>query len=154
VSTATSYQVFWLPSGSGSQQVQNSSATSYTATVGASGTYEYVVLACNAGGCGPESAPVTETVVFPPASAPTLTVSQPSLYSDTVDFSWTSVATATAYQLEYSKDQSTWTQIVDINELSTTYAPGTGLFYFEVRACNAGGCGPWSAVKSLTVVDK
>ncbi|HTV84874.1 MAG TPA: hypothetical protein VME63_05690 [Dyella sp.] len=154
VATATNYAVYYIASSTDWVQEQDSAATSYTTTQSADGSYEYVVVACNGGGCGPTNNAVVETVLFPPATAPTLSVSQPSLYSDTVDFSWTSVATAATYQLEFSRDQSTWTQIEDTDTLSWTYAPGTGLFYFEVRACNASGCGPWSPIQSHTVVDK
>jgi YD repeat-containing protein len=154
VSTATSYTVQQQINGGAWTTVQSSASTSLAISGEGNGTYAYQVQACNAGGCGPWSSTGTVVVTLPPATAPTLTINQPSLYSDTVDFSWTSVATATAYQLEVSTDQTTWTQIVDLDELSTTYAPGTGTFYFEIRACNAGGCGPWSPIQSKAVVDK
>ena len=154
VATATNYAVYYIASSTNWVLEQDTAATSYTTTQSADGSYEYVVVACNGGGCGPTNNAVVETVLFPPATAPTLSVSQPSLYSDTIDLSWTSVATATSYWWQYSKDQTTWTRLEGLQLNSTTYAPGTGVFYFEVQACNASGCGPWSPVVEKTVVDK
>ncbi|RDS80033.1 hypothetical protein [Dyella psychrodurans] len=153
VATATAYIVYYDNNGTWTA-VQNSAATSYSTTQSANGSYSYVVYACNTGGCSPASAVATETVLFPPSGAPTLTVSQPSLYSDTVDLSWTSVATATSYWWQYSTNQTTWTRLMALQANSTTYAPGTGAFYFEVQACNASGCGPWSAVVEHVVIVK
>ena len=153
IATATSYLVSYGNNGTWTSP-QNSAATSYSTTQSADGSYSYAVYACNAGGCGPVSAVVVETVLFPPASAPTLSVSQPDLYSDTIDLSWTSVATATSYWWRYSKDQATWTRLMGLQLNSTTYAPGTGQFYFQVQACNASGCGPWSTTVAKVVFDK
>jgi hypothetical protein len=152
VATAT-YYILYYDNNSTWTAIQNSAATSYSTTQGANGSYSYVVYACNSGGCGPSSASVTETVLFPPATAPTLTVAQPSLYSDSLSFSWSSVATATSYQFEYSKNQTTWTVFMPIGNPPSSEL-GTGTFYFQAQACNASGCGPWSAVVEHIVIVK
>jgi hypothetical protein len=152
IATATSYLVSYGNNGTWTSP-QNSAATSYSTTQSANGSYSYAVYACNAGGCGPVSAVVVETVLFPPSGTTTLTVSQPSLYSDALDFSWSTVATATSYQFEYSKNETTWTAFMPIGN-PTSSELGTGIFYFRAQGCNSSGCGPWSAIVSHDVIVK
>jgi YD repeat-containing protein len=154
VSTATSYTLQQQVNGGAWSTVQSSAATSLAVSGEGSGTYGYQVQACNAGGCGPWSATSSVVVTLPPTTAPTLNVNRPNINSDTLDLSWTSVAGATYYWVQQSSNGTTYVEIIQTSALSTTTAPGSGTFYFEVQACNAGGCGPWSAAFKIEDVVK
>jgi hypothetical protein len=131
VPTATNYAVYYIASSTNWVQVQDG------------------------GGCAPTNTAVTETVVFPPTTAPTLNVNRPNINSDTLVATWSAVSGATYYTLDRSSNGTTYTEIFQENGVTTVNdAPGSGTFYYEVQACNAGGCGPWSAAFKIFDVVK
>ncbi len=75
-----------------------------------------------------------------------------------IDLAWSSVSTATSYDIEQSTDGGkTWSQPVNVT--TTTYQDGVGAstpltggatYYFQVRADNAGGDSPWCTAVSAT----
>jgi hypothetical protein len=151
VPTATSYAVYYIASSSNWVLEQNTAATSYSGSQGANGNYQYVVVACNGGGCGPTNASVWETVAFPPTTAPTLSVAIVSTpVPSSLDSSWTAVTNATSYTLQESKNGGAWSTVVSALPGTTyTVSPGSGTFAFQVQGCSAGGCGPWSATVTV-----
>ncbi|WP_368565103.1 RHS repeat-associated core domain-containing protein [Pseudoxanthomonas sp. UTMC 1351] len=67
--------------------------------------------------------------------------------------SWTAVSAATSYQLEERVNGGAWAQIHNAAATSKVVsgkAPGT--YEYRVRACNAAGCGNYSAIKAITLV--
>lgn len=150
--TATSYTL-QQRLGTGSWgTVYAGTATSSTRTVTASGSYTYQVQACNTGGCSTYKASSAVAVTIPPATAPALSVpATNSTGSYTV--SWGGVSGATSYTLQEQVNGGGWAT-VQANSATSWNASGktTGTYGYHVQACNAGGCGPWSGVSSISAV--
>ncbi|MCD9007782.1 hypothetical protein LDO31_16400 [Luteimonas sp. XNQY3] len=118
----------------------------------ASGTYDYRARACNAGGCGADSALSSTVITLAALGAPTLTA--PSSVSQDRRFtvSWTAISGATSYVLELNFNGGGYTQVYSgaATSASQTLSEMGGYLY-RVRACNASGCGPSSPEKPVTV---
>lgn len=160
-STTGSYTVSWTAvTGAnryilqeGGVAVINGAATSWTASGKANGTYTYQVKACNATGCGPLSAAssVTVNVPAPPASAPSLSVPASST-TGSYAVSWTSVANTSSYNLQERLNGGGWTTVQSAATTSwNASGRGNGSYGYQTQACNAVGCGPWSAVGTIAV---
>jgi hypothetical protein len=69
------------------------------------------------------------------------------------EFSWTSVASATSYQIQIATDSNFNNVIYSANVTTTNYTHTLelGNYYWRVRAKNANGNSPWSTVKPLTI---
>jgi hypothetical protein len=148
---ATSYELEESVSGAWTQ-IQESSALTRSFSGKETNTYGYRVKACNSLGCGPLSMVKSIQVTSPVPSAPTLTM---ATYYDHLNFTttWTSAATATSYRLEVSADLgATWSQIYSGPNLSfATSQPNLTNYGYRVKACNANGCGAYSAEKYVSV---
>ena len=149
-----SYSVDGISNGSWTQ-IYNGSGTSTNLSGKAAGFYTYRAKACNAAGCSGYSAAVrTEVrapVPLPPATAPSLTV--PAISSNgNYTVSWTTVATADRYELQESLNGGGWTLAYNGNATSAAFTGrADGNYAYQVRACNAGGCGPYSTTGTITV---
>jgi len=153
VSGATRYILQEQANGGGAVTVTNGSATSWGASGKANGTYAYQVKACNATGCGPLSAASSVTVNVPsaPTSAPSLTVPASST-TGSYSVTWTSVANTSSYTLQERLNGGSWTTVQSAAVLSwNPVGRANGSYGYQVQACNAVGCGPWSAVGTITV---
>lgn len=137
--------------GGGWTVVHNGAANSFGASRG-KGSYAYRVRACNFVGCSPHSGVVTVAVVLPPAAtslnvAEWLTTRRPP-YQVQCSAGWIAVADATEYQLESGGGGKR------LYTGPSTYVNSGGSAYcaneYRVRACNAGGCSPWSAERPVT----
>lgn len=150
-STATSYTLQQRLGTGGWTTAYSGGATSTTRTVTASGSYTFQVQACNASGCSAWKASSAVSVTVKPASAPTLTVpASSSTGSYTV--SWTTVTGATSYTLQEQTNGGGWTSIYTGSAASKAISSkANGTYGYHVEACNASGCGPWSAIKSISV---
>lgn len=150
--TGASYYILQEQTGSSWATFPNNSGLSTQISGKTNGTYGYHVKACNATGCGPWSAVGTVTVAIPtaPTSAPSLSVSGTSA-NGTYTVSWTSVPTASTYQLqEYAN--GVWTTIQNNTSLSWSVSGrGNGNYTYMVSACNAVGCGPVSNQGTMVV---
>jgi len=139
--------------GGGAITVANSTATSWSTSGRANGTYAYQVKACNSTGCGPLSAAssVTVNVPSPPTSAPSLTVPASSA-TGSYSVTWTSIANTSSYTLQERLNGGSWTTVQSAAVLSwNPVGRANGSYGYQVQACNAVGCGPWSAVGTITV---
>jgi len=146
--SATSYRLEESANGA-AWVAQTVTGTAFTYSGKASGAFAYRVTACNAGGCGPTSTSVSVQVTLPPGSAPTLSAPASAAFGN-YTVSWTSVGTATSYALEESAQGGAWVASYAGASTSNAYAGRpVGSYGYRVRACNAGGCGPYSA--SVTV---
>lgn len=118
----------------------------------AAGSYRYRAKGCNPTGCGPYSAESTVQVIYPPATAPSLSAPAQS-NQGSFNLSWSSVAGAGNYQLEQNALGQGWALIQDGAATSrTVYGGSTGTYSYRVRACNAAGCGPTSGDANVYVI--
>jgi YD repeat-containing protein len=133
--------------------VTNTGSTSWGATSQPTGTYGYRVQACDSAGCGPWSPTGTTAVSIPtaPATAPALSVPATSV-TGSYTVSWGSVNSAGSYTLQQRINGGAW-QTVSASAAMSWNASGeaSGSYGYQVQACNAVGCGPWSAVGTDTV---
>lgn len=91
----------------------------------------------------------------PPSSAPVLDVI-PGHCWGLFDVTWTSVSGATNYRLYRSRSSSfaSPTLVFDgSGTFATINVPESTTWYLQVKACNSGGCGPWSNQESATWVN-
>jgi hypothetical protein len=117
--------------------------TSYTAAVPGSGTYQFQIVACGAGGCSGYTTSGNVIVTLPP----NLSANTTSSISGTFTMSWNAVPTATGYTLSengsivYTGSATSWSS----NDL------GDGSYTYTVQSCNASGCGSASNPVTVTV---
>ncbi|MEJ1096994.1 MULTISPECIES: RHS repeat protein [unclassified Pseudoxanthomonas] len=152
VTGATSYQLEESANGAAWALAYNGAATSNAYSGKATGSYAYRVRACNPAGCTGYSGTASITVLYAPASAPS--VSSPGLNNTgSYGISWSAVANATRYQLEESALGGGWITIYNSSGTSTSVGGKTaGNYAYRATACNAAGCGPVSATVTTSVV--
>jgi YD repeat-containing protein len=154
VSTSTRYELQEQVNGGTWGTIQDTSATSRSITGKGNGTYGYRVRACNVGGCSAFSAIASTVVTHPPSSAPPLYASTSFSTDGSYSIYWTSVATATRYELEAWAHAfgGGWSKVYDGPNLNVGFAgQPDGNYDYRVRACNVGGCGPYSGTVSVYV---
>lgn len=151
---ATSYVVQQSSNGGTSwSTVYNSAGTSTNLSGLADGGYVFHVQACNTYGCSAWTAgSATLVVTHPPTTAPTMSVPSNSTNGSYM-VSWSGVAGPVSYTLQEQVNGGGW-NTAQTNGLTSwsTSGRGNGIYDYHVQACNAGGCGPWSAVASTTVL--
>ncbi len=152
VSAATSYRLEQRKNSGSWSQIYSGTARSKAVSGLDNGTYEYRARACNAGGCGGYSGAAATVVTHPPGGAPTVTA--PATDNDgAFTVTWSSVSTATSYRLEQRKNSGSWSQIYSGSGRSKAVSGlGNGTYEYRARACNAGGCGGYSAMDSIVVL--
>ncbi len=153
VATATTYNLQEQINGGSWGTIQATSAVSWSASGQGDGTYAYRVQACNGNQCGPWSSTGTLTVDYPPSSAASLSGGGTNT-NGSYSLSWSGVANATSYQLwQTSNGGASWTvpQSSGATSWSVSGQP-SGTYIYQVEACDAGGCGPWSNQVTETVV--
>ena len=153
-SLATSYTL--QQSGNGGTSwgtVYTGSGTSAALGGLADGSYVYQVQACNTYGCsGWKAGSGALVVTHPPGSAPTLNVPASS-NTGSYAVSWTAVGGTTYYRLQEQVNGGGWVLLqADGSTSWNASGKGNGTYGYLVQACNAGGCGPWSSVQSVTVL--
>ena len=132
-------------------QIQNAAGTSKALSGKGNGIYNYRVTACNSAGCGPVSVVDSTVVSVPAPAAPTLTGPATYLTTRSYTVTWSSVATATSYQLE-EKVGGVWTQVYNGTGTSMAFTgKADGNYSYQVKACNAYGCGAYSTIRTITV---
>lgn len=148
---ATNYVLYENPNGAGWGELFSGDVTSTTVTVSASGTYQYEVAACGAGGCSGFTASGNVAVTLPPGSAPTL--SGPSSSTNgSFTLSWNTISGATRYQLNQNLSG---TLTVPYNAGGTSWSSSNlanGTYNYQVFACNVAGCGPGSNGVAVSVL--
>lgn len=148
---ATKYTLEQSFNGAAYTVVQDTAALSWNASGKPAGSYAYRVKACNPDGCSAYSAVKTVVVTYPPASAPTLSAPASNI-TGSYTVPWTAVATATSYTLERNLNGGTWASAYSGSATSVAQSVSVdGNYNYRVRACNVGGCGPWSATDTTVV---
>jgi YD repeat-containing protein len=141
VANATSYE---LQENGGT--VFNSSGTSYTVGGKGAGSYQYTVRACNPSGCSGWSASVTTVVTLVPPTPTGLNAQVETVSYKQKRFTawWDAAPNATSYQLigymTYNGPALSTTMLVNISSFPTPTPQ------YQVRACNAYGCSPYSQI--------
>jgi hypothetical protein len=149
--TATIYGLDQSVNGGAWAQVYANSATSTTVTASATGSYSFRAYACNGSGCSGYATSGGVAVTIPPASAPSLSVPASS-NSGSYTVSWSAVSAATSYTLQEQVNGGGWTTVqANGNASWGASGRGNGTYGYHVQACNAGGCGPWSGIGSISV---
>lgn len=152
VSTATSYNLQEQVNGGGWSTVQSSASSAWSTSGRGNGAYGYHAQACNSSGCGPWSSVASINVLWPPSGAPALSVPSRN-YSGSYTVSWSGVSTASSYTLQEQVNGGGWTTVQANGSTSwSTSGHGSATYGYQVIACNASGCGPWSAAVSTLVI--
>lgn len=122
-------------------------------------TYYWRVNAANAGGTSPWSTAWQFTTVVAGPAAPTLSspADNATGISTSLTLVWNASGGATSYRLQVSAISNFSTLEVDQSGLTATSLQVTGLsnsttHYWRVKATNAGGTSPWSAVWQFTTM--
>ena len=109
--------------------------------------YAVRVKAHNSAGWSDESADATGT----PLAAPG-TPSGPATSTGAHTLTWDAVTGAAEYGIQARRNGGSWASAGTVTGTSDDLtAVATGSWDYQVRACNAGGCGDWSASLTLTV---
>jgi YD repeat-containing protein len=151
-STATSYVLQRAVNGGGWNALYTGTATSYSQSETATGSYAYRVQACNSSGCSGYTTSGAVVVTIPPSTASSVSVpSTSSTGSYTV--SWGGVAGATSYTLQEQVNGGAWSAAYSGSATSKGFSGKTnGAHYgYRVEGCNAGGCGPWSGTGTVAI---
>ncbi|GAB2789967.1 RHS repeat protein [Dyella kyungheensis] len=151
---ATSYTLEQSANGGSWSAVYSGSLTQYAASVTATGSYGYRVKSCNATACSGYVTSNSVAVTIPPNAASSVAVSNGSL-TGSYTVSWTGVSGASTYTLQEQVNGGGWSTVrADGVTNWSTSGRSAATYGYRVQACNAGGCGPWSATASLTVTLK
>lgn len=149
--TATRYVVIQQINGGGWTTVYDGPATSAVFGTGVSGTYVYQVQACNSSGCSAYRTSNAVGITLPPSSAPGISGGGTSI-NGAYGVSWSGVAGASTYNLIESANGGGWVGMQNTGATSwSTSGRGNGTYVYQVQACNAGGCGPWSGQVTIRV---
>ncbi|HEY9132887.1 MAG TPA: hypothetical protein VIM98_14135 [Dyella sp.] len=150
VTGATGYKLQQKQNSNPWNQVQNSSATSYTLSNPVDAIYSYQVQACNASGCSALTPSNTVTVAHvPPTPA---SISTPTSSNGPVSVIWASAAYATSYTLEQSINGGAFAEIYSGAATSDSFSVGaTASYTYRVKACNANGCGGYATSGAVAV---
>lgn len=132
-------------------QVYAGTATSYTDTPAADGTYTYAVYAVDVKGnkSGSTSGNCTITLLAPPGTVATPAVGKASANSITVSWSVPTGSTPAGYYVYRN----------GVNYTTDTASPFTdtnladGTYYYQIMAYNAAGNGPLSAASAAIAID-
>ena len=139
VSSADSYKLQQSFNGGSWAQVYSGAAISRTVTVSASGSYQYRIQACGAGGCSSYRTSGTVTVTLPP-SAPHLS-GPASSTTGTFTLSWTAESGSTRYQLNQKLNNGAWSAVYNSTGLSWSSSHiANGTYHYVVYACNGSVC--------------
>lgn len=149
--TAARYLVIQQVNGGTWTTVYDGPGTDATFGTPVSGSYAYQVQACNASGCSGYRASNAVNIVLPPTAAPGIGgggINHTGAYA----ISWTGVPAAAVYNLYESVNGAGW-QLIQSNASGSwgTAGRSDGTYAYQVQACNAGGCGPMSAVTTVSV---
>ena len=147
----TAYRLVERFNGGSWTEIHNASSLSKAVSGKVTGLYEYRARSCNAAGCGSYGAIKGVQVTRPPTTAPSLTVPATN-QGGSYTVSWTGVATSTKYQLQERKSGGSFATIHDAAGTSEAVTGrSVGTWEYRVRGCNVAGCGPFSALKAVSI---
>lgn len=148
VTAAARYELAQRKDGGSWSKVHDAAAISKAFSGLANATYEYRVRGCVSTVCAGYSV-IKPTVVI--AGVPDVTAPATNATGN-YTVSWTSVATATRYELEQRKNAGAWSKIHDAAARSRALSGQlSGTYDYRARACKGTTCGGWSAVDTTAV---
>ncbi len=151
--TATSYEVHrsLTPSSSDATLVSTTPTTSFADNIGPGGAnlqgivLFYFIKACNGSGCSDFS----QFGSLPPQAAPVAVQAGDGLSGLVIRVTWNQVAGADSYEVHRAlfgdPNFALLAPTVNLSFDDATAVVGA-VFQYKVRACNSGGCGPFSVV--------
>jgi len=151
VAAAATYQLQESVNGGSYITIQDAIGSSMAVTGRQSGAWSYQVRACNPSGCGTYSGAKIIQVTLPPASVPTVTAPATNA-TGSFTVSWSSVTSATRYELEEQLASGAWTKVHDATTTSKAISgKASGSWGYRARGCNGSACGAWSAIATTVV---
>jgi hypothetical protein len=124
-------------------------------------TYYWRVRARNDGGTGPWAAQTFSTIATAVEAPGAVTLSSPADGAadvpTTLTLAWQTTANTESYRVQVAEQDDFAAPVIDEAGLTDTSLAVEALehgatYYWRVRATNAGGDGPWSAVRRFTTV--
>lgn len=151
VGGATSYTLEQSANDGAWAQAYSGAGISQSYSAQPAGSYGYRVKACNPVGCSAYSGTATVQAIYPPG-APTISAPAQST-NGSYTVSWTSVSGASSYRLEERVGAGAWAEIQNSTAVSKAFTgKADGSYGYRARACNAAGCGGYSATATVTVL--
>jgi YD repeat-containing protein len=149
--TVTAYVLEYSHAGGPYAVAYTGTALSQSQTSQTTSSYTYRVKACNGPACSAYRTSGTVVVTIPPASAPVITA--PAISNNgSYTVSWNAIGGATSYTLQEQVNGGGWSTIQTGAGASRALSgKGNGTYGYRVQGSNAGGPGPWGAVKATTV---
>jgi phosphodiesterase/alkaline phosphatase D-like protein len=156
LSTSTSFTT--LITGYNNLDVGNVTSVSITGLT-ANTLYYYRIRAYNVSGTSTNSNTISTTTLINPPSAP-VTTSATNITQTGFSANWGSTSTATGYQLDVSTNNSFSTfisgysnrNVGNVTSFSVTGLSSNTIYYYRVRATNAGGSSVNSSTISVTTL--
>lgn len=149
---ASRYELEHRRNGGAWSRIHDGPATSANLSAQPSGTHDFRVRACNAGGCSADSALSSTVVTLVTLGVPNLTAPTSVRQDRPFTVSWTAVAGAAQYILEYNHNGGAYWQAYAGAALSVSQVQAMqGNYVYRVRACDANGCGANSTPRSVLV---
>lgn len=149
--SVTTYELYESTSSAFSSQtlVYNGAGQSQQLSRGA-GTYYYRVRACNAAGCSAyRTGSNAATVIVAPGQPSSISVPSGYVTNGTISVSWGTASNSPTWYELYENSSLVYS---GLGYGTTLYGRGNGTYYYQVRACNAAGCGPYRASSGVTVL--
>lgn len=135
-------------------QVADPATPGWNASGRPSGSYRYRARTCNNLGCpaaGQGYSGIVTTVVLPAAPTPNATPSQSP--NGTYTVTWNASSTATSYQLQENVNGGAWGTVQSSSATSKAFTgKAVATYRYQVRACNASGCGNYSTPELVVEV--
>lgn len=155
--TATSYDVYQSYNNGTWARIASVATNAVAVTPATSGNYQFFITANNAcGWSGQTGASNVVVVTFPPTGTPIpYGIGLSALTSTTGSYGvgWNAIALAATYQVQEQFNGGAAVIVQDSSSLTfNTSGRANGVYDYHVRACNAGGCGPWSDHLAVTVL--
>ncbi len=156
VGAADNYRLERKPLASGNwTQVYFGLANAFPETGIEAGQYQYRVSACSSA-CGTPTAPLTVTVTIMPGvlAAPAWISPVGTNTTGTFTLSWSNVSGRTSYQIqELAPGNWAWAnQILNLlTAQSRQFTRANGIYAYQIRTCNAAGCGDFGPIQTVTV---
>lgn len=150
VTWATSYQVFRSDSETGAKtQIGTPTVNAFIDTTAIQGiTYWYWVKACNASGCSAYSLGESGYALLPVPAIPTGLTASDGTYTDRVQLAWSAITWSATYEVfraDSANAARTHIGTAETNLFADTTAVQGTTYWYWVKACNASGCGGFSA---------
>ena len=118
------------------------------------GDYTFRIRSCYLSVCTSWKSSNIVSILTPPLAPNSITVPTSTVTNGTINISWPAVSTATKYQIQESKNNSSWVTLTSTTT-SRSYSRTSrtnGSYKYQVRAYNASGWGSFRASANVKVL--